>query len=160
VQICEAAQTIPKRQSCELGLPGNPFEGVEPMNKRASTPAPRTTRHPAQRLVGEIEDSAVHNIGLRVNGLVSLVDNMSHSAYRADIAKANQACDFISELRVKLEAVRCMLQVVAHLSGAARANVLSTVTGSVQDLEEIVYDELQSRHFEVSARKTQAGFGA
>jgi hypothetical protein len=53
-----------------------------------------------------------------------------------------------------------MLQVVAHLSGAARANVLSTVTGSVQDLEEIVYDELQSRHFEVSARKTQAGFGA
>jgi hypothetical protein len=99
-------------------------------------------------------------MGLRVNGLVSLVDNMSHSAYRADIAKANQACDFISELRVKLEAVRCMLQIVAHLSGAARANVLSTITGSVQDLEVIVYDELQSRDCEVSARKTQTGFGA
>jgi hypothetical protein len=53
-----------------------------------------------------------------------------------------------------------MLQVVAHLSGAARANVLSTITRSVQDLEGIVYDELQSRHCEVSARKTQTAFGA
>ena len=130
------------------------------MNKRASTLASSTTRHPAQRWAGEIEDSVVRNMGLRVNGLVSLVDNMSHSAYRADIVKANQACDFISELRVKLEAVRCMLQVVAHLSGAARANVLATITRSVQDLEEIVYDELQSRHCEISARKTQTGFGA
>lgn len=130
------------------------------MNKRASTLASSTTRHPAQRWAREIEDSVVRNMGLRVNGLVSLVDNMSHSAYRADIVKANQACDFISELRVKLEAVRCMLQVVAHLSGAARANVLATITRSVQDLEEIVYDELQSRHCEISARKTQTGFGA
>jgi len=130
------------------------------MNKRASTLASSTTRHPAQRWAGEIEDSVVRNMGLRVNGLVSLVDNMSHSAYRADIVKANQACDFMSELRVKLEAVRCMLQVVAHLSGAARANVLATITRSVQDLEEIVYDELQSRHCEISARKTQTGFGA
>ena len=130
------------------------------MNKRASTLASSTTRHPAQRWAGEIEDSVVRNMGLRVNGLVSLVDNMSHSAYRADIVKANQACDFMSELRVKLEAVRCMLQVVAHLSGAARANVLATITRSVQDLEEIVYDEMQSRHCEISARKTQTGFGA
>jgi hypothetical protein len=130
------------------------------MNKRASTLASSTTRHPAQRWAREIEDSVVRNMGLRVNGLVSLVDNMSHSAYRADIVKANQACDFISELRVKLEAVRCMLQVVAHLSGAARANVLATITRSVQDLEEIVYDEMQSRHCEISARKTQTGFGA
>ena len=130
------------------------------MNKRASTLASSTTRHPAQRWAREIEDSVVRNMGLRVNGLVSLVDNMSHSAYRADIVKANQACDFMSELRVKLEAVRCMLQVVAHLSGAARANVLATITRSVQDLEEIVYDELQSRHCEISARKTQTGFGA
>ena len=130
------------------------------MNKRASTLASSTTRHPAQRWAREIEDSVVRNMGLRVNGLVSLVDNMSHSAYRADIVKANQACDFMSELRVKLEAVRCMLQVVAHLSGAARANVLATITRSVQDLEEIVYDEMQSRHCEISARKTQTGFGA
>ena len=130
------------------------------MNKRASTLASSTTRHPAQRWAGEIEDSVVRNMGLRVNGLVSLVDNMSHSAYRADIVKANQACDFISELRVKLEAVRCMLQVVAHLSGAARANVLATITRYVQDLEEIVYDEMQSRHCEISARKTHTGFGA
>ena len=130
------------------------------MNKRASTLASSTTHHPAQRWAREIEDSVVRNMGLRVNGLVSLVDNMSHSAYRADIVKANQACDFISELRVKLEAVRCMLQVVAHLSGAARANVLATITRSVQDLEEIVYDEMQSRHCEISARKTQTGFGA
>jgi hypothetical protein len=130
------------------------------MNTRASTPAPRTTRHPAQRRTAEIEDSALRNMGQRVSGLVSLVDNMSHSAYRADIAKANQACDFIFELRVKLEAVRCMLQVVAHLSGAGRANVLSTITRSVQDLEGIVYDELQSRHCEVRARKAQTGLGA
>jgi len=77
-------------------------------------------------------------------------DSISNAPYRRDIAASNRSCNLVSELRVKVEAVRCMLQVVEHLSGVTRGDVLSTITRSVEDLEGIVYEELQSRRRDAS----------
>lgn len=99
---------------------------------------------------GDSADQTVRNMGQRVNGLVALVDNISNAPYRRDTAASNRSCNLVSELRVKVEAVRCMLQVVEHLSGVTRGDVLSTITRSVEDLEGIVYEELQSRRRDAS----------
>ncbi|HEY4740842.1 MAG TPA: hypothetical protein VIH76_09640 [Candidatus Acidoferrales bacterium] len=100
---------------------------------------------PVPRWDGSDEDQALLNMRQRLSGLASLVDNISHSAHPREAAAVPGSCDFVYELRVKAEAVRCMLQVVEHLSGATRVDVLSTVTKSVQELEEVVCAELQAR---------------
>jgi hypothetical protein len=93
---------------------------------------------------GNDEDLAVLGMRQRLNGIASLVDNISHAAHPR-VAAIPGSCDLVYELRVKVEAVRCMLQVVEHLSGATRQDVLSTVTKSVQDLEEVICEEMQAR---------------
>jgi hypothetical protein len=115
------------------------------MSTHVNTLESRGYLNAAPRRNGDSADQAVRNMGLRVSGLVALVDNISNAPYRRDIAASNRSCNLVSELRVKVEAVRCMLQVVEHLSGVTRGDVLSTITRSVEDLEGIVYEELQSR---------------
>jgi hypothetical protein len=105
---------------------------------------------PPRRNGDSADQAVVRNMGLRVNGLVALVDNISNAPHRRDTAASNRSCDLVSELRVKMEAVLCLLQVVEHLSGVTRGDVLSTITRSVEDLEEIVYEELQSRRRDAS----------
>ncbi len=126
---------------------------------RATASEPPARRTSSRRATSVIDDPLVRNMGLRVNGLVALLDDMSHRPYGDSPASSDEPCDFITGQRVKVEAVRWMLQVVEHLYGATRRNALSTITRSVQILEEAMYEELQRRHMAVNTRMYKPAFG-
>ena len=93
------------------------------------------------------------NMELRINGLAAIVDSMSHSAYGGPAAESSHPFDFMSELRVKVEAVRWMLRVIERSGGATSECGFSAITRLVKNLENNLYEELCDRHYGAHSRK-------
>lgn len=123
------------------------------MNMRTETPCSFTKCDQVRPWSGESGVSTVGDLELRINGLSAIVDSMSHSTYGGRAAESSNQFDFIFEVRVKVEAVRWMLRVVEHFGAATSEYGLSTITRSVKDLEDIVYEELCDRHSGARSRK-------
>jgi hypothetical protein len=91
----------------------------------------------------QIDESTLENeLENRIKNLDKLVHSVHDALHQVSFSGKLRALDLMNDLRVKIKATHNMLRVAKLLSEPARASMLSRVSDSLNDLEQVIASNL------------------
>ena len=91
----------------------------------------------------QIDESSLENeLENRIKNLDKLVNSVHDALHQVSFSGKLRALDLMNDLRLKIKATHNMLRVAKLLSEPARASMLSRVSDSLNDLEQVIASNL------------------